>query len=102
PDDDAGVRALWQPGAAADHAADAARLSVAAGRDRDGAARHGGGAGDADRRVPDRQDRLAPDGRSRPGGGGDHADLAGAGEPERRLTGPLLAGAPSAAPRVTR
>ena len=39
PDDDAGVRAVWQPGAAADHAADAARLPVAAGRHRDGAAR---------------------------------------------------------------
>ena len=34
------LRALRQPGAAADHAADAARLSVAAGRHRDGAARH--------------------------------------------------------------
>ena len=41
PDDDARVRAVWEPGAAADHAADAARLSVAAGGDRDGAARHG-------------------------------------------------------------
>ena len=41
PDDDARVRAVRQPGAAADHAADAARLSVAAGRHRDGAARHG-------------------------------------------------------------
>ena len=39
PDDDARLRAVRQPGAAADHAADAARLSVAAGRHRDGAAR---------------------------------------------------------------
>ena len=39
PDDDARVRALRQPRAAADHAADAARLSVAAGGHRDGAAR---------------------------------------------------------------
>ena len=41
PDDDARVRAVREPGAAADHAADAARLSVAAGGHRDGAARHG-------------------------------------------------------------
>ena len=40
PDDGRRLRALRQPGAAADHAADAARLSVAAGRHRDGAARH--------------------------------------------------------------
>ena len=41
PDDDARVRAVWEPGAAADHAADPARLSVAAGGHCDGAARHG-------------------------------------------------------------
>jgi DHA2 family multidrug resistance protein len=31
-DDDAGIRPLWQPGAAADHAADAARLPAGPGR----------------------------------------------------------------------
>ncbi len=40
PDDRGRLRALRQPGAAADLAADAARLSGAAGRDRHGAARH--------------------------------------------------------------
>ena len=39
PDDDARVRAVREPRAAADHAADAARLSGAAGGHRDGAAR---------------------------------------------------------------
>ena len=65
PDDDARVRAVWQPRAAADHAADAARLSVAAGGHRDGAARHGLDARHADRRAADRQDRFAQAGGDR-------------------------------------
>ena len=52
PDDDARVRAVREHGAAADHAADAARLSVDAGGHRDGAARHGLARDDADRRLP--------------------------------------------------
>ena len=65
PDDDARVRAVREPRAAADHAADAARLSVAAGRDRDGAARHGIAHRHADDRHADRPDRSAQDGRGR-------------------------------------
>ena len=66
PDDDARVRAVRQPGAAADHAADAARLPVAAGGHRDGAARDGIAHRHAGDRVADRQDRPAQDGRGRP------------------------------------
>ena len=65
PDDDARVRAVRQPRAAADHAADAARLSVAAGGHRDGAARHGVVDRHADGRHADRKDRCAQDGGGR-------------------------------------
>ena len=65
PDDDARVRAVREPRAPSDHAADAARLSVAAGGDRDGAARHGIAHRDAGDRDADRPDRSAQDGRGR-------------------------------------
>ena len=59
PDDGRRLRALRQHGAAADHAADAARLSAAAGRHRDGAARHRVVLHDADHRHDDRPVRCA-------------------------------------------
>ena len=59
PDDGRRLRALRQHGAAADHAADAARLSAAAGGHRDGAARHRLVLHDADHRPDDRQVRSA-------------------------------------------
>ena len=72
PDDHARVRAVRQPGAAADHAADAARVPVAAGRNRDGAARHGIAHRHAARRTADRTLRSAEDG----GGSGSLSEPA--------------------------
>ena len=59
PDDGRRLRAVRQHGAAADHAADAARLSAAAGRHRDGAARHRVVLHDAADRPDDRAVRSA-------------------------------------------
>ena len=76
PDDGRRLRALRQHGAAADHAADAARLSVAAGRHRDGAARHRLVLHDADRRPADRPVRPAQAARGRADRRRRHAALA--------------------------
>ena len=79
PDDGGRLRALRQPGAAADHAADAARLSLAAGRHRDGAARHRVVLHDADHRHHDREVRPAEAAHPRPARRRRHAALAVAG-----------------------
>ena len=92
------LRALRQPGAAADDAADAARLSVAAGRHRDGAARHRIVLHDADHRPDDRPVRRAQAAHDRAARRRRHADLAVAAEPAGRLLGHLLAAAASRAP----
>ena len=87
PDDRRRLRAVRQHGAAADLAADAARLSGAPGGHRDGAARH--------RLVPLHADRRDPDGTLRPAEAADgraahrrhHRSSGSASSTCRRATG---------------
>ena len=91
PDDGHGLRPLRQPGAPADHAADAARVSADAGRDRDGAARHRLVFHDADHRPHDRAVRPAEAAEPRLPDWRVHAALAVAFESPGRVLGHLLA-----------
>ena len=93
PHDGARLRAVRQPGAAADHAADAVRLSLARSRRGDGAARHRVALHDADRRHVDEQDRRAEAVGPRAVHRRHHDDLARSAQSSGGLLGHLLAAA---------